>query len=146
MSEPLNLSTNEKLPQGLMTPIEYLEVSVRAYNVFKKYDFKTVGDLVQKSDAELLRLKNFGARSLRQVKTELANLGLSLGTHRTLIPSSENQVNAVLVAAAPDLYQIAEMWDLVMDEGDYNRVMKSNGMKTGDFVKQVLAKARGRIA
>ncbi|KAA0258446.1 DNA-directed RNA polymerase subunit alpha [Deferribacter autotrophicus] len=59
--------------------IEELELSVRAYNCLKNANIKTLADLCEKTDAELLKTKNFGRRSLEEIKKVLAELGLSLG-------------------------------------------------------------------
>jgi DNA-directed RNA polymerase subunit alpha len=51
---------------------------VRSYNCLKREGINTVGDLVQKSEAELMDIRNFGQKSIDEVKTKLAELGLSL--------------------------------------------------------------------
>ena len=59
--------------------VEELELSVRSYNCLKNANIQTIGDLVQKTEAEMLRTKNFGRKSLNEIKEILANMGLSLG-------------------------------------------------------------------
>jgi len=59
--------------------VEELELSVRSYNCLKNANIQTIGDLVQKTEAEMLRTKNFGRKSLNEIKEILANLGLSFG-------------------------------------------------------------------
>jgi DNA-directed RNA polymerase subunit alpha len=59
--------------------VEELELSVRSYNCLKNANIQSIGDLVQKSEAEMLRTKNFGRKSLNEIKEILANLGLSFG-------------------------------------------------------------------
>ena len=59
--------------------VEELELSVRSYNCLKNANIQTIGDLVQKSEAEMLRTKNFGRKSLNEIKEILSNLGLSFG-------------------------------------------------------------------
>jgi DNA-directed RNA polymerase subunit alpha len=59
--------------------VEELELSVRSYNCLKNANIQTIGDLVQKTEAEMLRTKNFGRKSLNEIKEILAGLGLSLG-------------------------------------------------------------------
>jgi len=56
-----------------------LELSVRSYNCLKNANIQTIGELVQKTEAEMLRTKNFGRKSLNEIKEILANMGLSLG-------------------------------------------------------------------
>jgi DNA-directed RNA polymerase subunit alpha len=59
--------------------VEELELSVRSYNCLKNADIKTIGELVQKSEAEMLKTKNFGRKSLNEIKEILAEMGLSFG-------------------------------------------------------------------
>jgi DNA-directed RNA polymerase subunit alpha len=59
--------------------VEELELSVRSYNCLKNANIQTIGELVQKTEAEMLRTKNFGRKSLNEIKEILANMGLSLG-------------------------------------------------------------------
>ena len=59
--------------------VEELELSVRSYNCLKNADITTIRELVQKSEAEMLRTKNFGRKSLTEIKDLLAGMGLSLG-------------------------------------------------------------------
>jgi DNA-directed RNA polymerase subunit alpha len=59
--------------------VEELELSVRSYNCLKNANIQTIGDLVQKTEAEMLRTKNFGRKSLNEIKEILGNVGLSFG-------------------------------------------------------------------
>ena len=59
--------------------VEELELSVRSYNCLQKADIKTIGELVTKSDTEMLKTRNFGRKSLNEIKSILAEMGLSLG-------------------------------------------------------------------
>ncbi len=58
--------------------IEELEIGVRSYNCLKREGIQTVGDLVKRSEAELMNIPNFGKKSIEEVKENLAKLGLSL--------------------------------------------------------------------
>ncbi len=69
----------ERLRENLMRSIEELELSVRSYNCLKNADIKTIADLVQRTEAEMLKTKNFGRKSLNEIKELLAEMGLSLG-------------------------------------------------------------------
>ena len=69
----------ERLRENLMRSIEELELSVRSYNCLKNADIKTIADLVQRSEAEMLKTKNFGRKSLNEIKEILHSMGLSLG-------------------------------------------------------------------
>lgn len=59
--------------------VEELELSVRSYNCLKNANIQTIGDLVQKTESEMLRTKNFGRKSLNEIREILSGLGLSFG-------------------------------------------------------------------
>jgi DNA-directed RNA polymerase subunit alpha len=65
--------------ENLNRSVEELELSVRSYNCLKNANIQTIGDLVQKSESEMLRTKNFGRKSLNEIKEILSGLGLSFG-------------------------------------------------------------------
>jgi DNA-directed RNA polymerase subunit alpha len=70
---------DESLISGEMaTTIEELNLSVRSYNCLKREGINTVGDLVQRSEQELMDIRNFGAKSIDEVKAKLEELGLGL--------------------------------------------------------------------
>src|ERR671935_114224 len=70
---------DESLQSGeLATIIEDLNLSVRSYNCLKREGINTVGDLVQRSEQELMDIRNFGQKSIDEVKGKLEELGLSL--------------------------------------------------------------------
>jgi DNA-directed RNA polymerase subunit alpha len=62
-----------------LRPVDGLPISLRTSYGLRDADIKYVGELVQCSEEELLEIKNFGRKSLNEVKTILADLGLSLG-------------------------------------------------------------------
>jgi DNA-directed RNA polymerase subunit alpha len=68
-----------ELNENLFRSVDELELSVRAYNCLKTANIRTIADLVQKSEAELLKTKNFGKKSLNEIKTILGEMQLSLG-------------------------------------------------------------------
>jgi DNA-directed RNA polymerase subunit alpha len=70
---------DERLLDQLGRSVEELELSVRSYNCLKNADIRTIGDLVTKTEAEMLKTKNFGRKSLNEIKDILAEMGLSLG-------------------------------------------------------------------
>lgn len=72
-------SEAEKLNENLFRSVDELELSVRSANCLKHADIKLIGDLVQKTEAEILATKNFGRKSLNEIKEILAEMGLSLG-------------------------------------------------------------------
>ena len=59
-------------------PIEELDLTVRSYNCLKREGIHTVGELVGRSEADLLDIRNFGSKSIDEVKIKLAGLGLAL--------------------------------------------------------------------
>jgi len=69
----------ESLSPNLYRPVEELELSVRSANCLKNANIRFIGELVQKSEQEMLKTKNFGRKSLKEIKEVLASMGLSLG-------------------------------------------------------------------
>jgi len=69
----------DKMNEVLNRSVEELELSVRSYNCLKNANIQTIGELVQKTESEMLRTKNFGRKSLNEIKEILANMGLALG-------------------------------------------------------------------
>ncbi|MSO20974.1 MAG: DNA-directed RNA polymerase subunit alpha [Acidobacteria bacterium] len=65
--------------ENLNRSVEELELSVRSYNCLKNANIQTIGELIQKSESEMLRTKNFGRKSLNEIKEILQSMGLSLG-------------------------------------------------------------------
>lgn len=70
---------DERLMEQLTRSVDELELSVRSYNCLKNADIKTIGDLVTRSESEMLKTKNFGRKSLNEIKDILAEMGLALG-------------------------------------------------------------------
>jgi len=69
----------EGFNENLLRSVDELELSVRSANCLKHANIKLIGDLVQKTEAEILATKNFGRKSLNEIKDILAEMGLSLG-------------------------------------------------------------------
>jgi DNA-directed RNA polymerase subunit alpha len=69
----------DQMNEILNRSVDELELSVRSYNCLKNANIQTIADLVQKSEAEMLRTKNFGRKSLNEIKEILSGLGLSFG-------------------------------------------------------------------
>ncbi len=70
---------DEELAEKLKTPIQELELSVRANNCLESIKIETIGELVSIPEAELLKVRSFGKTSLREVRRKLADLGMTLG-------------------------------------------------------------------
>lgn len=78
--------------------VDELELSVRSYNCLKNANIRTIGELVTRTEAEMLKTKNFGRKSLNEIKEILASMGLSLGMKlddqgRPSLPPTEQTVN-----------------------------------------------------
>ena len=84
--ELLQSAANEHLDKS----VEELELSVRSYNCLKNANIRTIRELVQKTEPEMLRTKNFGRKSLNEIKEILQNMGLGLGM-RLDQPSAEGE-------------------------------------------------------
>jgi DNA-directed RNA polymerase subunit alpha len=84
MKKLLNMSVNE------------IELSVRAANCLNNANITTVGQLAMKTEAEMLKYRNFGKKSLNEIKEKLASLGLSLGMNIDAalleLPKEENKI------------------------------------------------------
>src|SRR6184192_3578343 len=95
-------SGSEIRNENLNRSVEELELSVRSYNCLKNANIQTIGELVQKTEAEMLKTKNFGRKSLNEIKEILASMGLSLGMkideHGNAVPGPTS--NLVLPASA----------------------------------------------
>ncbi|MHC4416036.1 MAG: DNA-directed RNA polymerase subunit alpha [Planctomycetota bacterium] len=81
-------SVDEELLRKLHMPIGELDLSVRAGNCLESADIRTVGELVERDETELLAVRSFGKTSLREVKRKLDELGLSLGMQ---LPEGQEQ-------------------------------------------------------
>ena len=77
--ESSEVQPRAELNDNLFRNVDELELSVRASNCLKTANIRTIADLVQKSEAELLKTKNFGKKSLNEIKTILGEMGLALG-------------------------------------------------------------------
>jgi len=81
----------DKLRQILETQVEELELSVRSSNCLRNIDIQTIGDLAKKTEEEITRTKNFGKKSLQEIKDKLAKYGLSLGMKDILEKKEEKK-------------------------------------------------------
>jgi len=77
--EPIPQRPAAVVNENLDRSVDELELSVRSYNCLKNADIKTIRDLVQKTEGEMLKTKNFGRKSLNEIKDILTSMGLSLG-------------------------------------------------------------------
>ncbi len=73
------VKVDEELYTKLRMPVSELELSVRSANCLKEAKIKTIGELVQKNEAEMLKYRNFGKKSLAEIKEIIVGMGLGLG-------------------------------------------------------------------
>ena len=78
-AEEEEVENQEGLNENLLKSVDELELSVRSANCLKHANIKLIGELVQKTESEILATKNFGRKSLNEIKEILAEMGLSLG-------------------------------------------------------------------
>lgn len=81
-AEPEPVETSEEVEEfneNLLRTVDELELSVRSANCLQNANINYIGELVQKTEAEMLKTKNFGRKSLKEIKEILAEMGLSLG-------------------------------------------------------------------
>ena len=76
---PQESPAETQLNENLLRSVDELDLSVRAENCLQAANIKSIGDLVMKTEAEMLRTKNFGRKSLKEIKELLAEMGLTLG-------------------------------------------------------------------
>jgi DNA-directed RNA polymerase subunit alpha len=89
----------ERLRELLSESVEELELSVRSANCLKTANIKTIGDLVRKTESDMLKYKNFGRKSLNEIKEILGGMGLSFGTDVDSILAKGKNVSALRVEA-----------------------------------------------
>jgi len=79
----------ERLNENLFRPVSELELSVRSANCLKNANIRLIGELVQKTETEMLKTKNFGRKSLNEIKSILEEMGLSFGLKLDNFPPPE---------------------------------------------------------
>ncbi|MBP1732086.1 MAG: DNA-directed polymerase, alpha subunit, partial [Deltaproteobacteria bacterium] len=83
------VSDQQDFSDNLYKSVDELELSVRSANCLKNADIKYIGELVQKTEQEILMTKNFGRKSLNEIKEILSCMGLRLGTKLDNFPSRD---------------------------------------------------------
>jgi DNA-directed RNA polymerase subunit alpha len=79
----------DRMVENLSRPVDELELSVRSANCLKNSSIRFIYELVEKTEAEMLKTKNFGRKSLNEIKEILATMGLSLGMKLEGLPVGE---------------------------------------------------------
>ena len=77
--EPVQEEEEEEVDPILLRPVDDLELTVRSANCLKAENIYYIGDLIQRTEVELLKTPNLGKKSLTEIKDVLASRGLSLG-------------------------------------------------------------------
>jgi DNA-directed RNA polymerase subunit alpha len=72
---------SEESTRNLEKPIEDLDLSVRSYNCLKRAGIHTLGELIEKTEEDMMKVRNLGKKSLKEVKQKLEELNLSLAKH-----------------------------------------------------------------
>ncbi|MEI8354480.1 MAG: DNA-directed RNA polymerase subunit alpha [Deltaproteobacteria bacterium] len=80
---------SEKINENLYRSVDELELSVRSANCLKNAGIKLIGELVSRSEAEMLKTQNFGRKSLNEIKDVLSEMGLTLGMQLETFPDQE---------------------------------------------------------
>ena len=87
----------EQVNENLFRSVDELELSVRSANCLKNAGILRIGELVQKTEAEMLKTKNFGRKSLNEIKEILAEMGLTLGMNIDFPPVAEENIEEASV-------------------------------------------------
>jgi DNA-directed RNA polymerase subunit alpha len=89
IAEPLEEAIEGKINENLFRPVDELELSVRSANCLQNADIKFIGELVQRSEQEMLKTKNFGRKSLNEIREILHEMGLGFGMRLEAFPNRE---------------------------------------------------------
>ncbi len=100
--DELERKEQEKLDQVLRTPVADFELSVRSRNVLARMNIRTLGDLVQKTEPEMLAFRNFGETSLHEIRHLLTSKGLKLGMRRDEVERRHKRERLALVMSDRD--------------------------------------------
>jgi DNA-directed RNA polymerase subunit alpha len=87
--EPIVEEKEKDFNKNLLRSVNELELSVRAANCLKNANIKTIADLVQRTEPDMLKTKNFGRKSLNEIKEILSEMGLSLGMKLENVPPAD---------------------------------------------------------
>jgi DNA-directed RNA polymerase subunit alpha len=90
---------SERFNENLLRSVDELELSVRSANCLANAEIKRIGDLVQRTESEMLKTKNFGRKSLKEIKEILSEMGLSLGMKLDNWPPTPKKVTPSVISA-----------------------------------------------
>jgi len=105
----------ERVNENLLRSVEELELSVRSANCLQNANIKFIGDLVQRSESEMLKTKNFGRKSLKEIKEILHEMGLGLGMKLDNWPPKAGAAKPVIISG-PVMHSSLD--DFGDDDGD----------------------------
>ncbi len=117
--------TDQFAAEQLSTPVEALDLTVRSYNCLKREGIHTVGELISRSEADLMDIRNFGAKSIDEVKDKLASMGIALkdsppGFDPSSYASAFDDDDDEVVFSAPSIEDLAagnvDSFDAVSDD------------------------------
>jgi DNA-directed RNA polymerase subunit alpha len=136
----------EKLNENLFRPVSDLELSVRSANCLQNANIKLIGELVQKTDAEMLKTKNFGRKSLNEIKSILEEMGLSLGMKLDNFPAaeppSEDETKEETSEKEDEPAEIEEEDE--EEKGQENKEQKAKAKSTKSTAKDKKSKSKGK--
>lgn len=130
-------------PDRYNTPIEDLSLSVRAYNCLKRSGLMTVGQVLEKTEDELLALRNFGRKSYDELRDRLIELGYVDGTAEGLVPIVDSPARGAAparpapMAGRPGQRPAARTSAVIMDDEDEE---EENLSALGKALKEALLK------
>ena len=124
-------------PDRYNTPIEDLALSVRAYNCLKRSGLMTVGQVLEKTEDELLALRNFGRKSYDELRDRLIELGYVDGTAEGLVPIVDSPSAPVASGARPAPRPVGRSSSVIMDDDDEE---EENLSALGKALKEALLK------
>ena len=125
-------------PDRYNTPIEDLNLSVRAYNCLKRSGLMTVGQVLEKSEEELLGLRNFGRKSYDELKERLVELGYADGEAEGLVPLLDAPRGAAIPARnVPRRPTAVRTSSVILDEDDEEQSLGALGKAQKEALKEV---------
>jgi len=104
--EEEEISQDEDVNENLFRPVSDLELSVRSANCLQNAKINLIGELVQKTDAEMLKTKNFGRKSLNEIKAILSDMGLSLGMKLDFVLPTDESDDETEITDSPEEKEI----------------------------------------
>ncbi len=125
-------------PDKYNTPIEDLSLSVRAYNCLKRSGLMTVGQVLEKSEDELLALRNFGRKSYDELRDRLAELGYIDGSAEGLQPIADGGHQTGPAAARPPARrpQAIRTSQVILDEDDEEQSLGALGKALKEALRE----------